>query len=207
MSLEAFISMLKRNQKGKSNYAFLTKMALLKEWKKELLEGLQSENIESLGNKLDGKDIISSFVDEIGQFNYFFRVSLPHENFLNNLPFAKASFCRSEKYFDEYTIDGSDVIYKTATNLHNCEVTKRDDHMHFVCLLDVYSTRIGTLYFNHNDDPVRKNTIFGEEGWRAVATFMTVDLEPERRNVLIYGDLTTPANRELFTSTYLDVIN
>jgi hypothetical protein len=169
---------------------------------KELLECLELENIEHLGNRI--KEAESFFKDEIGQFNYFFRVNVDREPLLHNLPIAAATFCQSSKYFDEYQIedDDSQQSYFTSYNLHNCDLNKNNT-LHFVCLLDVYSTRVGTLFFNQNDDCVDKRSIF--EQWNQVGAFLTIDLEPERKSVMIYGDLNIPINRKMFTSTDLDI--
>jgi hypothetical protein len=139
--------------------------------------------------------------DEIGQFHYFFRVQLPKEKFLNNLPFAAASFCKSEKYYDEYMVDGSDATFITPTNMHRCDFVKQAN-LEVVCLLNVYSTRIATLFLDKDYTPIERDKAYKDNKGGA-ELFLSLDLEPERRNVRI--NLTEQSKRDSFASCFLDV--
>jgi hypothetical protein len=140
--------------------------------------------------------------DDIGQFHYFFRVQLPEEKFLDNLPFAAASFCKSEKCYDEYMVDGCDENFITATNIHHCDFAKQAN-LEVVCLLNVYSTRIATLFLDKDYKPIERDKVYMRNKGGEADFFLSVDLEPERRNVRI--NLTEKSKRDSFASCFLDV--
>ena len=116
-----------------------------------------------------------------GQFNYFFRISLPEEPFIHGLPMASA-VCRSSK-LNKY-IQTLDIITKSESFVNN----KR-----FVCLSNVVSTKIlvGARDVSKKPMKLKKNynLVLGESTNREqffgseISELYFLDLHPHRKNI------------------------
>ena len=115
-----------------------------------------------------------------GQFNYFFRISLPEEPFIHGLPMASA-VCRNSKK-NKY-IETLDV----TTNSESFVKNKR-----FVCLTNVVSTKvlIGardlskrpiTLKKNYNLLCMSESTNREEFFWSQISDLYFLDMHPHRK--------------------------
>jgi hypothetical protein len=132
--------------------------------------------------------LITSFLKDdfcFGQFNYFFRISIPTETLLNGLPMASA-VCRKSTISDCY-LQTVDIL----TSLNSSYLP----HKRFVTLSNVYSTKILIggrdslklpiqLTVNYDDSQhTTTRRIFSKCQPNEVADLYLLDMHPQRESV------------------------